>query len=172
MRCLMRWVLVLLMVLAAVPATAGKIGFLDVEKAVSTTQQGQVQVKALEDWAKPRQAQLEELRTRAVELTNQLAAQRNVASAEVVAQLEKDVVQARREFEDAGRAFNRELDAKQGEMLGDVALRLGQVASEYGKANDFDAIFTLEAQPLIYIADAANVTDTVIRIFDERYPAK
>lgn len=172
MRCLMRWVLVLLMVLAAVPATAGKIGFLDVEKAVSTTQQGQVQVKALEDWAKPRQAQLEQLRTRAVELTNQLAAQRNVASAEVVAQLEKDVVQVRREFEDAGRAFNRELDAKQGEMLGDVALRLGQVASEYGKANDFDAIFTLEAQPLIYIADAANVTDTVIRIFDERYPAK
>ncbi len=172
MRFLMRWVLVLLMVLTTAPAFAGKVGFLDVEKAVSTTQQGQVQVKALEDWARPRQAQLEQLRTRVVELTNQLAAQRSVASAEAVAQLEKDVVQARREFEDAGRAFNRDIDSKQGEMLGDVALRLGQVASEYGKANDFDAIFTLQAQPLIYIADAANVTDIVIRLFDERYPVK
>ncbi len=81
------------------------------------------------------------------------------------------VVAARRAFEDAGRNFNRDVEAKQNELLGDVALRLGQVASEYGKANDFDAIFTLQAQPLIYIADAADVTETVIRLFDERYPA-
>ena len=54
--------------------------------------------------------------------------------------------------------------------MNDVALRLGQVASEYGKANDFDAIFTLQAQPLVYIADAADVTDIVIRLFDEKFP--
>jgi outer membrane protein len=172
MRSMVRWSLVLLVLLAAVPATAGKIGFLDVEKAVSTVQQGQVQMKALDDWAKPRQEQLDQLRARAVELANQLAAQRSVASADAVAQLEKDAIQARRSFEDAGRTFQRDLDTKQNELLGDVALRLGQVASEYGKANDFDAIFTLQAQPLIYIADAANLTDTVIRIFDERYPVK
>jgi len=172
MRWMSRWVLVLVMVLAAAPAIAGKVGFLDVEKAVSTVKEGQAQMQALEAWTKPRREELEQLRERAVELTNQLAAQRNVASADVVSQLEKDVVQARRAFEDAGRAFNRDLDAKQGEMLGDVALRLGQVASEYGKANDFDAIFTLQAQPLIYVADGANVTEIVIRLFDERYPVQ
>ena len=172
MRWMSRWVLVLVMVLAAAPAIAGKVGFLDVEKAVSTVKEGQAQMQALEAWTKPRREELEQLRERAVELTNQLAAQRNVASADVVSQLEKDVVQARRAFEDAGRAFNRDLDAKQGEMLGDVALRLGQVASEYGKANDFDAIFTLQAQPLIYVADSANVTEIVIRLFDERYPVQ
>lgn len=172
MRWTVRWILVLVMVSAAVPATAGKVGFLDVEKAVSTVKEGRAQMQALEAWAKPRREELEKLRARAVELTNQLAAQRNVASEDVVSQLEKDVVQARRAFEDAGRAFNRDLDAKQGEMLGDVALRLGQVASEYGKANDFDAIFTLQAQPLIYVADGADVTDTVIRLFDERYPVQ
>ena len=171
MRLMLRWFLVLAAVLIAAPATAGKIGFLDVEKAVSTVKQGQAQIKALEDWTKPRREQLEQLRARAVELTNQVAAQRNVASPEVIAQLEKDVVAARRAFEDAGRTFNRDVDAKQSELLGDVALRLGQVASEYGKANDFDAIFTLQAQPLIYVADGADVTATVIRLFDERFPA-
>lgn len=172
MRLMMRWVFGAVMVLIAVPASAGKVGFLDVEKAVSTVKEGQRQMRALEAWATPRREQLEQLRARAVELTNQLTAQRNVASADVVAQLEKDVVQARRAFEDAGRTFNRDLDAKQGEMLGDVALRLGQVASEYGKANDFDAVFTLQAQPLIYVAEGADITDTVIRLFDERYPVQ
>ena len=94
-----------------------------------------------------------------------------MASPDVIAQLEKDVVAARRAFEDAGRTFNRDVEAKQNELLGDVALRLGQVASEYGKANDFDAVFTLQAQPLVFIADGADLTDTVIRLFDERYPA-
>lgn len=170
MRWTLRWIGVLVMVLAAAPATAGKVGFLDVEKAVSTVKEGRAEMQALEAWANPRREELEKLRARAVELTNQLAAQRSVASEDVVAQLEKDVVQARRAFEDAGRAFNRDLDAKQGELLGDVALKLGQIATEYGKANDFDAIFTLQAQPLIYIAEGANVTETVIRLFDERYP--
>jgi len=171
MRSLSRWLVVMVAVLTAVPATAGKIGFLDAEKAVSSVQQGQAQLKALEEWATPRREELEQLRARAVELTNQLTAQRNVASADVVAQLERDVVQARRAFEDAGRNFNRDLDAKQGELLGDVALKIGQVASEYGKANDFDAIFMLKAQPLAYISEAADVTETVIRLFDERFPA-
>lgn len=170
MRSLSRWVVVLVAVLTAVPAAAGKIGFLDAEKAVTTVKRGQVQLKALDDWAKPRREQLEQLRARAVELTNQLAGQRNVASPDAVAQLEQDVVQARRAFEDAGRNFNRELDAKQNELLSDVALKIGQVASEYGKANDFEAIFLLDAQPLAYISDTADLTDTVIRLFDERFP--
>jgi outer membrane protein len=171
MRWMMRWVFMLAAVLAAVPASAGKIGFIDVEKAVSTVKQGQVQIKAIEDWATPRREELEKLRARAVELTNQLSAQRSVASPEVVSELEKQVTQARREFEDAGRAFNRDLDTKQNEMLSDVALKMGQVATDYGKANDFDAIFTIQAQPLIYIAKAADLTDIMIRLYDDRFPA-
>lgn len=171
MRAVSRSVVVLLVLMVAIPATAGKIGFLDAEKAVSTVKRGQAQLKALDDWARPRQEQVARLRDHAVELTNQLAAQRNVASAEAVAKLEGDAVKARRAFEDANRTFTRDMDAKQNEMLGDVALKIGEVASEYGKTNDFDAIFMLKAQPLAYIADAADVTDTVIRLFDEKYPA-
>jgi len=171
MRLVLRWVLVLMMVLAAAPATAGKIGFIDVEKAVSTVKQGQVQIKAMEDWARPRREQLDQLRDRATELANQLAAQRNVAASDVIEQLEQSAFQARRAFEDAGRDFNRDLDAKQNEMLGDIALKMGQVATDYGKANDYDAIFTVQAQPLVYIADAANLTDILIRLYDERFPA-
>ncbi len=171
MRMVVRWVLVMVAVLTAAPVMAGKIGFLDVERAVSSVKQGQAQIKALEEWAKPRREQVDQLRARAVELTNQVAAQRNVAAPDVISQLEGEVVAARRAFEDAGRNFNRDAEAKQNELLGDVALRLGEVASEYGKGNDFDAIFTLDAQPLVFVADGADVTDAVIRLFDERYPA-
>jgi Skp family chaperone for outer membrane proteins len=155
---------------AAVPALAGKVGFLDAERAVASVGEGKRQLKALEEWAQPRRERLQEMRTSLVNLNNQLTTQRSVASAETVKQLEGQLLRAQREFEDAGRNFNRDLDAKQNEFLEDVATKIGTVASDYGRANDFDAIFMLNAQPLVYVRDSADVTDTVIRLYNERFP--
>ena len=110
------------------------------------------------------------MRNRVAELTQQLNTQRTIASADAISQLERDLVQARRDFEDAGRAFNRDLESKQNEFLSQVATRVGSVASEYAEANGFDAIFVLNAQPLVYVADGANITDAVIKVYDEQYP--
>ena len=54
----------------------------------------------------------------------------------------------------------------------EVAQRVGEMASEYGRANGFDAIFLYNAQPLAFIADGANVTDIVISMYNERYPVQ
>jgi Skp family chaperone for outer membrane proteins len=44
------------------------------------------------------------------------------------------------------------------------------VASEFAAANGFDAVFVLNAQPLVYLAESSDITDRVIKIYDERYP--
>ena len=170
MRAFLRWTLVVVAISAAVPAVAGKIGFLDAERAVGSVGEGKQQLKVLEDWARPRRERLQEMQTNLVNLNNQLTTQRSVASAESVKQLEEQVLKARRELEDAGRAFNRDLDAKQNEFLEDVAMKIGTVATDYGRGNDFDAIFMLQTQPLVYVRDSADVTDTIIRLYDERFP--
>jgi Skp family chaperone for outer membrane proteins len=51
-----------------------------------------------------------------------------------------------------------------------VATQIGAIASEYAAANGFDAVFVLNAQPLVYVADSVNITDAVIKLYDERYP--
>jgi len=170
MRVFLRWTLVVVAISAAVPALAGKIGFLDAERAVSSVGEGKQQLKILEDWAQPRRERLQEMQTNLVNLNNQLTTQRSVASAESVKQLEEQALNARRELEDAARAFNRDLEAKQNEYLEDVAMKIGTVASDYGRANDFDAIFMLQTQPLVYVRDSADLTATVIRLYDERFP--
>lgn len=170
MKASLRWIVVVLAMLSALPATAGKVGFLDAERAVTSVQEGKRQLQALDGWARPRRERLAQMQANLVELDKQLTAQRSVATSEVIKELESGFLQARREFEDAGRNFNRDLEAKQTEFLEAVATKIGTVASDYGKANDFDAIFMLNAQPLVYIRDAADVTDTVIRLYDERFP--
>ena len=166
------WLFPVLAFLLTGTAAAGKIGFVDAERAVATVEEGKVQIGQLEDWATPERAKVERLAQRVNELREQIDAQRRVATPEILGQLEQDELRARRAFDDARREFERQLEQKQNEFLSDVAVKVGRVASDYAKANDFDAVFVLTAQPLVYISESADLTDTVIRLYNERFPAK
>lgn len=169
-----RIVLLLVVALMAVagPAAAGKIGFVDAERAVVEVKEGLAKIKALEAWAKPQQQAIEAASSRVNEIRQQIAQQRPVASPETLERLGRDEVEARRIVEDAKRNFERDLSTKQEQFLGDVAVKVGTVASEFGKANGYDAIMVIKAQPIIYLAEEADLTDTIIRLYDQRFPVK
>lgn len=164
-------VIPILFFMAATTSLAGKIGFVDAERAVVAVEEGKAKVRELEAWAGPERQKVEALAAKANEARQQLATQARVASPETVSQLQEEERRATRAFEDGRRDFERKLDKKQNEFLAEVAVKVGQVASDYAKANDFDAIFVLKAQPLIYVAPASDLTDTIIRLYNERFPA-
>ena len=149
---------------------AGNVGFLDTERAIKTVKEGQRQLQILDEWATQKSNDVEQMQSRVAELTQQLNAQRTVASADAIRKLEDDLLVAQRNVEDAGRALQRDFEAKQRELLALVATRVRDLAGEYASANGFDAIFMFESQPLVYIANSAVITDPVIQLYDERYP--
>ena len=172
MQAFVRWIFVLVAVFAAIPATAGKVGFLDTEKAIRTVKEGQRLVQALDEWANQRSDEVEAMQDRVTELAQQLNAQRAVASSDAVSQLEKDLLQAQRDLEDAGRVLQRDFEVAQREFLAQVATRVREVASEYAAANDFDAVFMFESQPLVYVSDSALITNAVIQLYNKKYPVE
>jgi Skp family chaperone for outer membrane proteins len=169
-RTIGRLILGAMMILTAASAAAGEIGFLDAERAVLSVQEGRSQLRALEEWATPRRTQLEGLQGQVAELNQRLAAQRSVASPEALAQLDRELVQAQRDLEDQVRAFNRDLPARRDRMLGELSAKIMTVAAEYAEANGVDAIFLLGAHAVAYHAKKLDVTDAIIRLYDERYP--
>jgi len=169
-RAVVRGALGLMVVLAAVPAFAGQIGFLDAERAVLSVQEGKSQLKVLEEWATPRKNHIEELKGQVAELNQQLSVQRNTASPEALASLDRELVQTQRELEDEVRAFNRDLAAKRDKLLGELSAKIMTVAAEYAEANGFDAIFLLGAHAVAYYSKALDVTDAIIQLYDERHP--
>ncbi len=170
MQIIVRWILVLSAVFSAIPAVAGDVGFLDTQRAIKTVKEGQRQYQALDAWSSQRADEVEAIQNRETELTQRLNTQRTVASPDVIRQLEESLLQAQRDLEDAGRILQRDFEAKQMELLSQVATRVRDMASEYAEANGFDAIFMLESQPLVYIAESAVITNAVIRLYDERFP--
>jgi len=170
MQIIVRWISILIAVFSAIPAAAGNIGFLDTERAIRTVKEGQRQYQALDAWANQKADGVQALQDRVTELTQRLNNQRTVASSDAVRQLENDLLQAQRGLEDAGRTLQRDFEAKKMELLARVATRLRDVAGEYAEANDIDAIFLFESQPLVYVNESALITDAVIRLYDEQFP--
>ena len=170
MQIIVRWISIIIAVVTAIPAVAGSVGFLDTERALKTVKEGQRQFQALDAWANQRADEVEAIQNRVTELTQQLNAQRTVASVDAIRKLEEDLLQAQREFEDAGRALEADFQNKRTELIDGVASRLRTVAADYAAANSIDAIFILNNQPLVYIADSAIITDVVIQLYDERFP--
>jgi Skp family chaperone for outer membrane proteins len=162
--------IVLILLLVALPASAGKIGFVDAERAVAEVDEGKVGLAEIQAWQAPHQTKLDQLRDQYLALREQIVAQQETATEEALAEIEKNQIEALRKFEDARRDYERELEERKTAVLARITPRIGTIASEYAKANDYDAVFILGAQPVIYVAETSNLTDTVIEIYNQRFP--
>ena len=162
--------IILVVLLAAIPATAGKIGFVDAERAISEVEEAKQKFDELRSWQDPQQARLDSLRQRVMVLREQLAREQDSGSAEALRAIERNELDARRAFEDARRDYERELEEKKNVFLADIASKIGAIGAEYGRANDFDAVFLLTAQPMVYVAESSNITDLVVEMYNERFP--
>jgi len=162
--------IIVVLILAALPATAGKIGFVDAEAAVALVDEGKMKLAELQTWQAPYHTRLDRLRDQVLALSDQINNQRGTASPEALAEMERRQIDAMREFEDARRQYERELDTKKTQVLAEIASKIGAIGGEYAEANDFDAIFLLGGQPMMYVADPVNLTSTVVEIYNKRYP--
>ncbi len=164
------WSLAVLVALAATPAAAGKIGFVKVEEVLKAVQEGKARLRELEEWARPRTEELAQLRQRVTELQQQVAQQRSVASPEAVARLEGEEREARRRLDGATSAWQADLDARQTEVLRQVVPKVNQIVSDYAQANGYDAVFIMKDSTLLYLAPAADLTSTVVTLYEQRFP--
>jgi len=170
-RAVERLVLGVIVILVAASAGAGQIGFLDAEKAVLTVQESKSEFQVLEAWATPRRDHIEQLKGEVAGLNQRLATERTTAAPDALAQLDRELVQTQRELEDEVRAFNRDLATKRDKLLGELSAKIMTVAAEYAEANGFDAIFLLGAHAVAYYSKTLDVTDAIIRQYDQRFPA-
>lgn len=170
MRSTVTWIVAATLFLTVAPTLAGEIGFVRAERAVASTREGKLVLQELDQWVKEQEGHLQGMRDRLAELQRQIVQQRTVVSEEALLSLQEQELALRRRLEDEARTLNRQMETKQDELLRPVAERLNTVVTEYAEANGFDAIFIWKDRTLIYLRDSADLTDTVVRLYDQRFP--
>lgn len=155
---------------AQTPEAASKIAFVEVERAVMLSDEGKARVKDLETWARPRQEELAKLGKEVSDLGNEITARRGVANDEALAELNRQLVAKQRDFEDRQRTAKREFERRQDDVLKDLGGKLQEVVGAYAKEQGFTAVFILKPNDLVFLAPGADITDTVIKLYNQKYP--
>ena len=152
------------------PEAASKVGFVEVERAVFGCEEGKARLRDLETWAKPRQEELAKLSKEINDLGTELNARRGVASDEALAELNKQLVGKQRQAEDKQRIAKREFEKRQDEVLKDLGSKLQEIVGTYARENGFTAIFILKPNDLVFLAPGSDITDTVVKLYNQKYP--
>ena len=121
--------IILVVLLAAIPATAGKIGFVDAERAMNEVEEAKQKFDDLRSWQQPKQARLDSLRQRVMVLREQLTREQDSGSTEALQAIERNELDARRAFEDARRDYERELGERKDAFLSEIASKIGKVGA-------------------------------------------
>ena len=151
-------------------AATTKIGFVDVEKAVFEIGEGQARFKELQAWAKPRNEELQKLGEEIQRLQQEIQSKRGVTNDDALQELNRQLVQRQREFEDKQRNAKRDYDQKQSVVLKEIGDKMNKIVSTLAKNEGYTAVFILKPNDVIYLAPASDLTEQVVKIYNETYP--
>ena len=154
---------------APAPA-ASKIAFVYVQRALASSDEGKARLKELDTWARPKQDELARLDKEINDLKGEIITKQGVASEDAIAELNKRIVAKQREFEDKQRIAKRDFEAKQQALLKELGGKLQDVITKYADENRYTAVFIFNPDQLAYLANSADITETVIKLYNERYP--
>ena len=147
-----------------------KIGFIDVQRAISESQAGkrakdrfQAQVKKAEGDMLKEKSELERLK-------NDLDKKGPLMKEEERRNLEADLQKRYVAYQRTAGDYQQELRQKESEMMGDILKELEQIVNEVGKAEKFTLI--LERSQILYSDQGIDITNKVIEVYNSRTKAK
>lgn len=163
---------ILLTVAGALPAQEAptKIAFVDIQRALLSIEEGKAKRKELQDWAAPRQQELQKLDQEIQGLQQDLASKRGSLSDDQFAEANRKLTAKKREFEDKQRQYSRELEEKQNQVLKALGEKMEKLLAEYATKEKITAVFLLQPDLVAFLANSADITGTLIDLYNKKYP--
>lgn len=151
---------------------ATKVAIINIQDAITRTQQGQRLIQELQKKYEPRSKEIEAINQRINDLRAQLNKGANTMSddarRDLTRQIQTQEKEAQRTVEDARGEFNQE----QQTIFNEVGSKLITVVSDYSKANGFAVVLDISSpqSPVLYAAPTTNITNAVIMAYDTANP--
>jgi len=143
-----------------------KVGFVNVQKAISQSQRGKAARETFRGALKDRRATL-------LREEQAIEKERRQLDKQAVLMKESERTRARRrlqlrmrDYERSARDVREEMALKEREMTGEILKDLHKIITDVGKTGKFTMI--LERSQLLYTDKGTDITDDVIKLYDER----
>ena len=174
MQKLSRFLPVLMLAAVAVWATAAsdeqpvRIGVVDIDQAISSTEEGKAAREELSRKQREAETKVQPMIDRYKALDEELKTKKFVLSDEALYQKQLDLAEMRNEIQSKMHEIEGQLQVDQKRLEGPLLAKLKDIIEEIGKSQNFTLIIHRAAPGVLYAREGIDITAQVI----ERYNKK
>ncbi|HPB58817.1 MAG TPA: OmpH family outer membrane protein [Candidatus Saccharicenans sp.] len=167
----------ILVVTGLLPASAGaqsaqKVAIIDSQKAFDRSVQGQKVITLLQDKENEIKAGLKQKQEEINSLQDKLASQRLTLKEEALKQLQLEIDKKEAEKRKYEQDSSIEFDQFKAKLIKKMRDEILTIVDELVKERSYDLVFDLSSSGLIYFQPAMDITEEVIKRYDEAYSQK
>jgi outer membrane protein len=159
---------------AAPAAAAGKVGVINIQAAIASTAEGKQAAAELQSQFTPRMNELQNLQKQIEDVRNRLQAGQSTLSDEEKARLQREGDTLTRTYQRKQQELQDDTNDAQQDVVNRIGRKLVDILNKYSKDNGYAIVLDDSSQqtPVIYAANQIDVTQDIIRLFDQSYPVK
>lgn len=154
--------------IAAAPAFAAdlKFGYIDMQRALNTSEAGKEAKEQLAARVKKYQEEINTKQEEIKKLKEDLEKQGMLLSETARASKEKDYQQRLKEFQRFTKDAQEELQGKDEEYTRRILESMEKIIREFGLKNGYTFIFDKNAAGMLFVDDKADVTEEVLKLLN------
>ena len=145
-----------------------KIGIVDIDQAISSTDEGKA---AREEFARKQreaEAQMQPLMDRYKGVEEELKAKKFVLSEEALFQKQLDLAEMRNLIQNKVKELEGQLQVDQKRLEGPLTAKLVSIIEDVGKSQGFTLILRRGTPGVLYTREALDVTDVIIKRYNQK----
>ena len=158
------------LLLLAAPALAveNKIGYVDLQKALNTSEAGKAAKEKISKKVKEYEGTIDTRQKEIKKLKEELEKQAMLLSEDARGAKERDYQQKVKEFQRFTKDIQEELQQKDNEFTKQILEELFKVIKEVGEKEGYTLILEQSESSILYADEKVNLTDKVIKAFDAK----
>jgi len=167
--------ILLILGLVALPVwTAGaqnepiKIGVVDVQQTLISTQEGKAARDELDRKRRESEAEIQPLADRYQSLQEEMKEKKYVLSDDALFEKQVEIAELENRIQNKIKELEGQLKIDQGRLQAPLLAKLQEIVEEIGKEQSFTLIISREMRGVLYTREAIDITDEVISRFDRK----
>jgi len=169
----MQWLGVLALVALALSVTGAqdealKIGVVDMEQALSSTDEGKSAREELGRKEREARSQVEPMVDRFKALQEEIKGKKYVLSEEALFDKQVELAELKNKIETKMKELEGQLQIDQGRIVAPLRAKMLEIIEEIGKEQGFTLILERGTPGVIYTREALDITDLVISRFNKK----
>jgi len=157
--------------IAAPSIEAQRIGFVDLQRALNDTGEGQQAKRRLKGMFNKRQRKLDKMQNRIKRMEEDLKRQKAVLSEDAFRSRLESYQKAFVELQTTYVQFQRDLSERESKETGRIIKRMQDILGEVGERDGFNSIHEVTEGGVFYYKRSLDLTNELIRLYDERHPS-